>query len=342
MDVDFDKQYYNQIWGTVHRHDYCETLADQLIAKYNPKTLLDIGTGCGFLVKTLRDRGVEAYGLDISPYAVENSHGNVLLGDIRNLPFKDKQFDVIHSQGLWEYLPEYDIQQAYNECLRVGNHQTHNIDPLGSGIGEEDFITAKPLDWWSEKLQAPKILVGCPVHESKESTLNKWYECIKAQTYPNLEICMAYSGDDRDFPKCWANKIPMIDTGTQSGIDEGREQCIEAIRQKFIAGDYYRYFNYESDILIPPETIETLLKYGRDADWISHSFTDYNAQVQVQQGIGCSLFTKKILKDFKWQGWTMAYDGALWEWVRNQGLRFTTIEIWNLLDVKQIGEGHRP
>jgi hypothetical protein len=30
----FDKKYYDDIWGTVHRHEYCESLANSLISKH--------------------------------------------------------------------------------------------------------------------------------------------------------------------------------------------------------------------------------------------------------------------------------------------------------------------
>ena len=57
----FDKAYYEGIWGTVHRHDYCESSANQLVQKHGKVRILDIGTGCGYLVKCLRNLGVDAW-----------------------------------------------------------------------------------------------------------------------------------------------------------------------------------------------------------------------------------------------------------------------------------------
>jgi ubiquinone/menaquinone biosynthesis C-methylase UbiE len=183
----FDKQYFDDIWGNVHRHDYCETLATELIAKYNPKSFLDIGTGCGELVRVLREKGVEAYGLEISEYAVANSHGNVVLGSVTGIPFKDKSFDVVYSQGLWEYVTEQDIDRAYKECLRVGKRQEHNIDTLtDTADWSADFATHKSAEWWDEKLKQPKILVACPTHEVKDYAMQRWIDNIKSFTLPQL------------------------------------------------------------------------------------------------------------------------------------------------------------
>ena len=58
--VSFDRAYFDGIWGTVHRHDYTESLADWLIQTYGRGSILDVGTGCGHLVKMLRERGIDA------------------------------------------------------------------------------------------------------------------------------------------------------------------------------------------------------------------------------------------------------------------------------------------
>lgn len=156
--MSFDWRYYEDLWGTVHRHDYCANLADRLIGKYGRSRILDIGTGCGFLVKALRERDCDAWGVDISEYAVAHSCSPfVIQADMRFLPWPDHYFNVIHSQGVWEYLREDEIAGALREALRVGDQQCHTIDPSGSVIGEEGFVTSKSLEWWADRLQCQSV-----------------------------------------------------------------------------------------------------------------------------------------------------------------------------------------
>lgn len=53
-----------------HWRGFFAAVADKLIARYQPTKVLDAGCAWGFLVRALRERGVEAYGVDISPYAI--------------------------------------------------------------------------------------------------------------------------------------------------------------------------------------------------------------------------------------------------------------------------------
>ena len=67
----------------------------------NNAKILDIGCAKGFLVKDLVDIGLDAYGLDISEYAIKNSHkdvaGRIHLGNANKLPFGDNTFDFVIS-----------------------------------------------------------------------------------------------------------------------------------------------------------------------------------------------------------------------------------------------------
>ncbi len=53
-----------------HWGEFFGYIADKIIADLNPRTVLDAGCAWGYLVAALRDRGVEAYGVDISDYAI--------------------------------------------------------------------------------------------------------------------------------------------------------------------------------------------------------------------------------------------------------------------------------
>lgn len=65
----------------------------------NVKSVLEIGCGRGEFVQHLRERGIEAYGIDIAP-RTESKH--IIKGDARNLEeyFGKNKFDVIAANGV--------------------------------------------------------------------------------------------------------------------------------------------------------------------------------------------------------------------------------------------------
>lgn len=340
----FDKTYYDFIWGEqgVHRHDYTKDLAIKLINKYGVVRFLDIGTGCGHLVLELRNLGATAYGLDISEYAVENSHGNVLLGDIRDIPFKDKFFDVVHSQGLWGYFPKADIQKAWRECLRVGNHQEHNIDYLDARH-EHGYLFWETKDWWDEQLQIPKILVTCPTHQVKEYCFQEWIDNVKNLTYPNYDILLVDNSPDDSYVNKWGNQVPMIHlkNTNQDPQRTGDRICasMAVIQKHFLKGNYTHWMNIEADNIPPKDIIETLLKYGQDADWISHCYAALPTSDTMQQGIGCSLLSRKLMTDFDWATAADTPDSELWNFAKptiRKSKEYKTLEMWGFITVNHL------
>ena len=58
---------------------FFEMIAERIVDIFNPKKVLDAGCACGYLVAALRDKGVEAYGIDISDYAIEKAREEMSL-----------------------------------------------------------------------------------------------------------------------------------------------------------------------------------------------------------------------------------------------------------------------
>ena len=344
----FDRDYYEGIWPEqgIHRHDYCTNLAERFIEQYGRCRILDIGTGCGKLVAELRDRGCDAWGLEISEYALANSCSPAFVrsGSVTDIPFASDRFDVVHSQGLWEYIAEGDIQAAWAECQRVGKIQEHNIDYAGAGLGEEGFITSEPKEWWDARLSVPRVLVGCPNHIVKEYAFQCWIDNVKQFTFPGLAFLVVDNSPNYELMERYGDQVSIITGPNTDQIhhDLRITQSLAVLQQHFIAGGYDRWFNCESDVLPPSNIIEVLLKYGGDSDWISHSYPLRNGldDNNIQQGIGCSLLSRRLAEtfDFNHAG-DNAPDGWLWAQVRPDR-RFTTMEMWYYVRVEHlIGPG---
>ena len=74
-DQDFDEDYYLRHVGRPYRKDdvwlrFFTPIADRIVSGIGPRRVLDAGCGPGLLVELLRERGVEAFGLDVSSYAI--------------------------------------------------------------------------------------------------------------------------------------------------------------------------------------------------------------------------------------------------------------------------------
>lgn len=100
-----------------------EFLASRLNSMFTPRIVLDIGCAKGFLVLAFRNIGVEAYGVDVSSYALSDAPHAVRkdLSEVdlnrQKLPFDDRKFDLITALGVLDYVT--NIPNALGEIRRV-------------------------------------------------------------------------------------------------------------------------------------------------------------------------------------------------------------------------------
>lgn len=118
--------------------------------------VLDYGCAKGYLVHALRQLGVDAWGFDISDYAVENAHPPVK--EYINNPNQPKLFDFIICKDVMEHVPEEQIplvlKDMQNKLSVLG--EIIFVIPLGDNnifrIREYELdvthVTKKDEDWW--------------------------------------------------------------------------------------------------------------------------------------------------------------------------------------------------
>ena len=74
----FDEFYYRNCCGQPYERietwlAFFGTIADRIVRDINPKRVLDAGCAIGMLVEVLRERGVDARGIDVSSYAIQSA-----------------------------------------------------------------------------------------------------------------------------------------------------------------------------------------------------------------------------------------------------------------------------
>jgi SAM-dependent methyltransferase len=129
--------------------------------------ILDYGCAKGFTVKAFRILDIDAYGCDISQYAIDNVDTDVrhyckLIKSAGNvIPFKFK-FDWIISKDVLEHLDDRSIDEFLKQSLRFTDKAFHVV-PLGNSQGKyivPDYqrdithITAKDVAWWKNKFES--------------------------------------------------------------------------------------------------------------------------------------------------------------------------------------------
>lgn len=172
----FDKDYYKHCCGedyskTEHWEAFFGYIATNIINKFNPKSVLDVGCAFGYLVKALRDKGVESYGIDISEYAISMAKEGIkpylaVQSALDDLPTSfPKKFDLVVSIEVIEHLYEED-----------GLHFIKKI----CGYSDTILISSSPYD----TTEATHFNVQQPEYWAKNFAKYEFYNCINfAPTY---------------------------------------------------------------------------------------------------------------------------------------------------------------
>lgn len=186
-----------------------------------------------------------------------------------------------------------------------------------------------------------KILVACPIHESKEYSFQAWIDSVKKLDYPNIEYLVIDHSPTEDFVNRWKHKIPIKYIGSVEPANIGIATAMEEIRQYFLKSDAKYWLNLESDIIAPSETIRYFLSLG-EYDWYEHHYPYRNRDwPPLLNGFGCTMFSQKLIREnsFKDCPETMTPDGYFWNQVVTRNLNFTSykvIESYNVLKIKHL------
>ena len=151
----YDAYYYAHGCGNPYQRDdmwlnFFAGIAGRLIDDIAPTTVLDAGCAMGFLVEKLRARGVQAFGIDISEYAIQNVHPDsqdyCWVGSIID-PFP-QQYDLIVSIEVLEHLPPEQAQPAISNLCAHSDDIIFSSTPLD--YTEPTHLNVQPPEYWAK------------------------------------------------------------------------------------------------------------------------------------------------------------------------------------------------
>ncbi len=161
--------------------------------------ILDIGCGNGVIVELLRQKGYNAFGVDITLEGLKKQQSmidpkrfkqpipeftpqiqNYTESPIWNTPFKDNEFDFSFSSDVLEHLPQEMIEQSIKEIIRITSIETfHCIATFRDRRAGYDFhLTIQPIEWWKEQFNKEnnkKISIGIIDRTTFLKTINPNY-----------------------------------------------------------------------------------------------------------------------------------------------------------------------
>jgi cellulose synthase/poly-beta-1,6-N-acetylglucosamine synthase-like glycosyltransferase len=164
----YDAEYYRQHCGPIPYGrtqpwlEFFAHTADALIRSLKPRRVFDAGCAWGFLVEAFRDRGVEAWGVDLSPYAIGQVRQDLrpycrmgsLTGPIEG------SFDLITCIEVLEHMPENEAEQAIRNLC--GATDTILFSSTPSDFSEPTHVNVRPIVSWlhlfSEQGFSPDVL----------------------------------------------------------------------------------------------------------------------------------------------------------------------------------------
>jgi SAM-dependent methyltransferase len=125
--------------------------AERIHVDINPGTVLDAGCAMGFLVETLRERGIEAWGVDISNYAIDRVAPTIKefcwVGSVTE-PFPS-QYDMIVSIEVLEHLERKDSEKAVLNLCQHSNDILFSSTPFD--YKEISHFNVQPPEYWAEQ-----------------------------------------------------------------------------------------------------------------------------------------------------------------------------------------------
>jgi glycosyltransferase involved in cell wall biosynthesis len=151
----YDEDYYETSCGLPYRRDvehwqqFFSTVAKSIVGTLQPHLVLDVGCATGMLVEALRTEGVDARGVDVSTWAIENVPESLRPyckeGTITEEI--DGMYDLITCIEVAEHLPSFVVDEAIANLCRHADAVL--FSSTSDDFDEPTHLNVEPAGYWS-------------------------------------------------------------------------------------------------------------------------------------------------------------------------------------------------
>lgn len=151
----YDAYYFRHNCGQPYERNpewlaFFSFLADTIIRRINPRKVLDAGCALGMLVEAFRDRGVAAYGMDLSEFAIGQVREDIRpYCHVASLldPIPD-HYDLVISIEVLEHIEPRWAEKAIANLAAAGTDILFSSTPFD--YKEASHFNTQPPEYWAE------------------------------------------------------------------------------------------------------------------------------------------------------------------------------------------------
>ncbi|MDD4332678.1 MAG: methyltransferase domain-containing protein [Patescibacteria group bacterium] len=154
----YDKRFFK---NTIKLEDDSAAAAVSILIKYFlPRSVIDIGCGCGIYLKEFSNQGVEIFGYDGAPAALESSlvGDKIKLHDLCVPLVINKKFDLCLCVEVAEHLPPEYANILVETLANLSDIIIFSAATPGQGPRSIGHINEQPPEYWLEKFQSKNFI----------------------------------------------------------------------------------------------------------------------------------------------------------------------------------------
>ena len=279
----YDAYYYAHGCGRPYKRDrhwldFFDRIAERIVADFNPSTVLDAGCAMGFLVEALRKRGVEAYGIDISAFAISQVHEDIKdycsVGSITD-PFPQR-YDLIVSIEVLEHLERDPSEAAVANFCSYSDTVLFSSSP--DDFKETTHFNVQPAEYWAERFARAGLFRDV---DYDAFFLTHWAVLFRRDPQPAHKRAATF---ERRFARLWKENSDLRQSVSELRHElKVREARVERLRLE--TGPYQRMLQRlnipDQDLHFLPGTIAFAWKVFRLFRGLQHRILPPDSRQKV-------------------------------------------------------------